>query len=81
MTCEKLYLLYVYNLSLGISVVWDVIKATNISIPKLPPTPFIITIATIAVITTVTTDKWILTNIFQNSRKPKFLEFLTYYKR
>ena len=52
MTCEKLYLLNVYNLSLGISVVWDVIKATNISIPKLPPTPFIITIATTIVVVT-----------------------------
>lgn len=62
MTCEKLYLLYVYNLSLGISVVWDVIKATNISIPKLPPTPFIITIATTIVVVTLRQEHLIQAN-------------------
>ena len=62
MTCEKLYLLYVYNLSLGISVVWDVIKATNISIPKLPPTPFIITIATNIVVVTLRQEHLIQAN-------------------
>lgn len=62
MTCEKLYLLNVYNLSLGISVVWDVIKATNISIPKLPPTPFIITIATTIVVVTLRQEHLIQAN-------------------
>ena len=62
MTCEKLYLLNVYNLSLGISVVWDVIKATNISIPKLPPTPFIITIDTTIVVVTLRQEHLIQAN-------------------